>query len=693
MAGNPNESEDPLLELRESLDDEPLFGGSKPATPARGVANANGNGKQATGNFPAAKPSVPSAPPPLPPRKSGVSQTQPPVSAKTGMYGAAQPQPPQQPQQGQRTGMFPAARPISTPGTAIPLPAQVVRPQGNDPFQEGPEPRLPSGGDPEEKLKVFRAMVRQKDEALSRGRSLYKAVDEEAVALRAMATSLAQQVELAKNELSRAAGFPEQINSLKEMLEKDTIRADEAEQRIQQLSAELAEADNERKDLTRALAELESQGVETKARLDDERKTREALADELIGAKEALSLAQDRVTELGAKASELQGELEAVTEQHTANSQELERAQLELENAKQELASHESQQEEAVALNARLNAEVEAYKAKSTDLEEKFAVASTKLQTLESEQEWSKNSIDQAQSRVTELEQMKQMLEQEKAQLGEAHVESQKAADEAQAEVADLKSLLAEKEGEAQARIESLEEQVREAQQLGRTQVGNVSKELQAAQAELNKLRERVGQHETELNKARQEVETAALRKLRGELNDANSRAMEAGGSGRREREAREAAENRIRDLEARARQAEQAKVEADQRAHAAELKAKELEGKAAAASKGAGAGDARAKALEQKVAALETEVKTQQTAKTLMEKELHSLRNAPKPAAAAGGSASSASNEEVEKLKADLAKLKQRAAAAENAMEAAASLKAKVARLEAQLKAGPAKK
>ena len=79
-----------------------------------------------------------------------------------------------------------------------------------------------------------------------------------------------------------------------------------------------------------------------------------------------------------------------------------------------------------------------------------------------------------------------------------------------------------------------------------------------------------------------------------------------------------------------------------------------------------------------------------QQAAKAMFEKELHALRSKPAGAPAGGGGASS---EEVEKLKTDLGRLKQRAAAAETAMEAAASLKAKVARLEAQLKAGPAKK
>jgi hypothetical protein len=51
------------------------------------------------------------------------------------------------------------------------------------------------------------------------------------------------------------------------------------------------------------------------------------------------------------------------------------------------------------------------------------------------------------------------------------------------------------------------------------------------------------------------------------------------------------------------------------------------------------------------------------------------------------GRSADTAGAEEIEKLKANVAALKRKLVAAENAAEAAALLKSKVARLEAQLK------
>ena len=86
----------------------------------------------------------------------------------------------------------------------------------------------PAGGDPEEKLKTFRTILKQKEETLARGRSLYKAVDEEAATIRSLAEKLKFQLEATQAEVSRNNEYPQQIQSLKEMLEKDTIRADDA---------------------------------------------------------------------------------------------------------------------------------------------------------------------------------------------------------------------------------------------------------------------------------------------------------------------------------------------------------------------------------------------------------------------------------------------------------------------------------
>src|SRR5262249_8614104 len=88
----------------------------------------------------------------------------------------------------------------------------------------------------------------------------------------------------------------------------------------------------------------------------------------------------------------------------------------------------------------------------------------------------------------------------------------------------------------------------------------------------------------------------------------------------------------------------------------------------------------AKASAYE---AAQEATARAQQYADRAAQLEAQLKKGAP--AAAAGGGASSA---EAEKLKADLAALKKKLVPAESAMEVAATLKAKVAKLEAQLKA-----
>ena len=369
MSGQPDD--DPLLELRDSLEegDEPLFAPpSRPpaaaATPAKGLPPAGrapatgryGQAQPISGSHPASAPV--SAPPPLPPGKRPPATGPQPIASMKTTAGY---------------------RPVPPGADLHPLPQTVVRPPpGQDPFQEPPEPRLAAGGDPEEKLKTFRLILKQKEETRARGRSLYKAVDDEAIAVRAVAEKLKAELDVALQEAARGNEYPQQIQSLKEMLEKDTIRADDAEKRMDALVTQLAEGEVERKDLSQALAEVESQFTETNHRLEDERKTREALADELIGAKEALSTAQDRVADLGARASEAQGSLEATTEQLTLLSQELETAQMEAETLRQEAAQ-----------GGELRAELEAANARVSDLGEKLAEAEGKVTALEGEGEWS----------------------------------------------------------------------------------------------------------------------------------------------------------------------------------------------------------------------------------------------------------------------------------------------------------------
>ena len=88
---------------------------------------------------------------------------------------------------------------------------------------------------------------------------------------------------------------------------------------------------------------------------------------------------------------------------------------------------------------------------------------------------------------------------------------------------------------------------------------------------------------------------------------------------------------------------------------------------------------DANRKAMESQASYMKEKRERESLAGRVSE-----LESRPPPPAKGGGSSDEAA---VEKLKADVAKLKTKLVAAENAAEAAALLKSKVTRLEAQLK------
>src|SRR6218665_1671526 len=203
---------------------------------------------------------VTAAPPPLPPRRT---VSVPAVRAASGTS--------------------PAFRPaMSVPSVRIPIkpsdfPAAPGRPVGAaDPFAEPVEPRLPAGASPEETiahlLKVLSAQKEQSSAALTR----------------------------------------------------ESARTAAAEAQVARLEDELRQVEEDRKDLSRALAEVEAELARLNDELVNERDSRGALAEELIGAKEALSLAQDRVSELVTEHVETQGALESVRDEYQATLAELE---------------------------------------------------------------------------------------------------------------------------------------------------------------------------------------------------------------------------------------------------------------------------------------------------------------------------------------------------------------------------------
>jgi predicted nucleic acid-binding Zn-ribbon protein len=154
---------------------------------------------------------------------------------------------------------------------------------------------------------------------------------------------------------------------------------------------------------------------------------------------------------------------------------------------------------------------------------------------------------------------------------------------------------------------------------------------LAEAEGRAQALEAHSAQTERDFHEKLSSAESVSAKKLRDELNQANKKAMEASGGLAKEKRERESAEGRIGEAERRAHQ------------------------------------------LQSQVAALE---------QSLLE-----AREQGKRAPPAAGGASAEVVAERDKLKQDVANMKRKLVAAENAMEAAAALKSKVTRLEAELK------
>lgn len=273
-------------------------------------------------------------------------------------------------------------------GAAVVIPAPLQRPQGADPFQEPAEPRLPVGVDAEEKLKIFRSIVKGKDEALGRGRALFQSVEQEAQQLRAAATQLKAQLDGALAELQRTADYPVQIQLLKDMLEKDTVRADDAEKKMDELVLRSAEVERERSELSSALAQVEQQLSETSSALTQERHQRRVLAEELEGLKDALATSQDRVTELARRLSEAKTahvDLEARATANVENAlREAQSSRDEHEKGQQRVAMLTQQVGELKDAQVRSEALVAALRAQVIDFEAKQERTQTALQAAQS---------------------------------------------------------------------------------------------------------------------------------------------------------------------------------------------------------------------------------------------------------------------------------------------------------------------
>ncbi|WP_245918763.1 hypothetical protein [Melittangium boletus] len=386
------------------------------------------------------------APPPLPPRRT---TSVPAVRAASGTS--------------------PAFRPaMSLPSVRIPIkpsdfPEAPGRPVGAaDPFAEPAEPRLPAGASSEETIAHLRALLKQKADTLTRARTLYEDRDSELRASRIAETTLRGQLVEAQGQLVSLKVLSAQKEQSSAALTRESARTAASEAQVARLEDELRRVEEDRKDLSRALAEVEAELARLNDELVNERDSRGAIAEELIGAKEALSLAQDRVSELVTEHVETQGALESVRDEYQATLAELEHTAEQLQTA---LRERELIAAERAGLSARV----------------------AQLEAALSETEWSHSSLEEVQARSRELEEERGDLS---ARLEDAETEMVRLRDRMDSDTAALTEVAE----AAESNVARLEEELRAAT----ADRQDLSRALAEVEAELGTLRAQVAQRDSE---------------------------------------------------------------------------------------------------------------------------------------------------------------------------------------------------
>jgi len=507
---------------------------------------------------------------------------------------------------------------------------------------------------PEEKLEYFRLVLKQKQETLARARALYAEREQEADQVREAAQIIKAQLEAAYAEVDRLKDFPARLEELSQQFEwakstaqQSAARAGEAEAKASGLEADFQAVVEERKLLSKALAEVEVQVPQLTEAVEKERQDRAELADELVELKEALKRAEEQVSELTARKLEAVGDLEAVNEQYQEVSSENERISSELERTSEELRTVVAERDAAIAEREASRSDIEALNARIRELEDEITSAAAQAQeharrSVHEVQEQARRSIQDAQERsrreALEAQEHARQSTQESQARAQAALEQ---LEQAKAWAARLQSEKAHAKAQADQHLKKLKDELtsstqRKITELQTALMGEEEKrsELEGrlvdAEGKAEALARQIASLESQLGSARSDQ--AGNRKARDELASSQQRCSELQGLLQKERRERDTLEKR---------------------AASAESNKKELE--------------ARIDALEAAIAHVKT----------------------PLPPGKASGSASAPAEliAERDQLKSDLASIKKKLVAAENAMEAAASLKAKVARLEAQLK------
>ena len=334
-------------------------------------------------------------------------------------------------------------------------------PTSADPFAEPADPRPPRGGAADEKLEYFRSLVKSRDETLSRARSMYGELQAELQPLRAAAAGLRAQCETLGHQLTLAQAEASRVPAFLEMLEsrqQEVRRLEKVAARQPDLEARLREA-------LRVAGRLEQELAAEREAGRDYRAQAERSKGELERSQALLSSTQARVERLTGEKRELEADLDAVQEQYRsvaadseATAQRVAQLEAELEQAHAATSDAKHFQGEARTLAARCR-----------ELEGALTESVRKVNALESEQEWSKSTLEAAEERAQALEEERAALvasmEGQHAQWTARAQEAVRAEQSARAELSEERGRVEALEaalGAEQARVDELNAQLEE---------------------------------------------------------------------------------------------------------------------------------------------------------------------------------------------------------------------------------------
>jgi Tfp pilus assembly protein PilZ len=270
------------------------------------------------------------------------------------------------------------------PASGLPeVPERGPRPEG-DPFQEKPEPRMPRGGLPDEKIEHFRALVLQKNEALNRGRVLFAEAIAEGDRLHDLATQLRRSLELSLTQVEQGratarevGGFQARVTQLESELtakrgvvESAHAARSELERQAEELREELAAVGVGAQKREAALSEAERRAEEAEHTASAEQRQR-LTAQEKLAKLEAQDTSLRKVRDELAAANRKAMEAQATSNRERRRREEVEARLNSVEKVAAQLAAEGN----------ALKADLASLKKKLIQAEDALEAASTRSKT------------------------------------------------------------------------------------------------------------------------------------------------------------------------------------------------------------------------------------------------------------------------------------------------------------------------